>query len=100
MSSAAQQEEGIGRPECWCCGGTFEEAELTRLGQHPEVGVCADCARWLLRRSRSGAGHGPPSVSARLARTVDSVRGFVMEHHWHEKPVVGPLLRRLDRHLP
>lgn len=100
VSYAVEQDEAADRPECWCCGRPFDESELTRLGQHPEVGVCADCARWLHRRSRAAAGEGHPSAGARAARAVDSVRSYVIEHHWHERPVIGPLLRRLDRHLP
>ena len=39
---AAQRRD---QPFCWCCGRTFaEESAVTRLGDRPEVGVCARCA--------------------------------------------------------
>lgn len=85
---------------CWCCGRTFAETELTRLGSHPEVGVCAGCARWLNRRARAAADRGrrTPAVTAR--RGLDRARRLVMRRGMQGWPLLGPVLRRLDRHLP
>ena len=88
------------QPSCWCCGHAFEEADLTRLGEHPEVGICAACAQWLNRRARSTADQGRHSPAVVLRRGIDAVRGKVMTVGAHEWPLVGPLLTRLDRHLP
>ena len=88
------------RPSCWCCGNAFDERDLTRLGTHPEVAVCAGCATWLNRRARSAAdlGHRAPGVVVR--RAVAGVRARVMRAGVQDWPLVGSLLRRLDRHLP
>lgn len=88
------------QPPCWCCGNGFELTDLTRLGAHPEVGVCAGCARWLNRRARSTADQGLHSPAVLMRRGIDAVRGRSMTVGAHEWPLVGPLLTRLDRHLP
>lgn len=97
--SAAEQEQAQ-RPSCWCCGNTFDEADLSRLGSHPEVGVCVGCAQWLHRRARSRTETGRRTPGAVLRRAVAAVRGRVMRAGAQDWPVVGALLRRLDRHLP
>lgn len=101
MATSAVEHEQAEQPRCWCCGNLFVDSELTRLGNHPEVGVCAGCARWLHRRAGSG-------VDARLRqapgawvrRAVGVVRGRVIRSGAPDSPLLGPLLRRLDRHLP
>jgi hypothetical protein len=49
MAAMALAPTQVERPACWCCGSMFAEQDLTRLGIHPEVGVCAGCAQWLHR---------------------------------------------------
>ena len=100
MAAIAQEHGQVQIPSCWCCGNTFDEKDLTRLGSHPEVGVCAGCALWLSRRARSAADAGLRTPGARLRRTAASTRDTVRRAGLHEWPVLGPLLRRLDRHLP
>lgn len=100
MGEPAVDVSQAGRPECWCCGGSFDEGELTRLGAHPEVGLCGTCAQWVHRRARAlrdGERHGP-GPSAR--RAVGTVREHVIRSGLHEWPVVGSALRWVDRHLP
>lgn len=96
---AAVAHEQVERPSCWCCGNTFDDQHLTRLGSHPEVGVCAECARWLYRRARS-ADTGARTPGGLLRRGVAAARGRVMHAGMQYWPVIGPLLRRLDGHLP
>jgi hypothetical protein len=100
MADAAVEPEQVERPTCWCCGNTFDDHDLTRLGAHPEVGVCAGCARWLHRRARSGSEAGLRSPGALMRRWVGLARERVMRAGVQDWPVVGRLLRRLDRHLP
>lgn len=88
------------RPTCWCCGNEFDETDLTRLGTHPEVGVCSGCAHWLHRRARAATERERPGLGPRARRVIDAARGRVMRAGAHQWPLVGPLLRRLDRHLP
>jgi len=85
---------------CWCCDEVFEEQELVRLGSHPEVALCGDCARWVHRRAveRRYAGRRGPGPRARAG--IRSVRGLVMQRGWQERRVVGPVLRWVDRFLP
>ena len=62
MATPAVEHAQAEQPICWCCGKTFvEEFELTPLGEHPEVRVCAMCAHWLHRRAgpRLMLGGGP-----------------------------------------
>jgi len=100
MAAAAVEPGQVERPTCWCCGSTFAEQDLVRLGDHPEVGVCAGCAQWLHRRARSGVDAGRRTPSAVMRRRLDAARARVVRAGAQDWPVVGPLLRRLDRHLP
>lgn len=99
-AEAAVEHERVERLFCWCCGNGFDERDLTRLGTHPEVGVCTGCARWLHRRARARADAGRGAPGVRVRRGVAVVRGRVMRAGAQDWPVVGSLLRRLDRHLP
>lgn len=56
----------------------FQEAGLTRLGAHREVGVCGVCGRWLHRR-------------APLRRLVGTSRAAVMRAPIHDWPLAGPV---------
>jgi hypothetical protein len=83
--------------ECWCCGRTTAEEALVRLGNHPEVGVCASCVRFLGRRARD---YQASVVRKQLRGAAESVRGQVISRGWHERPVIGPVLLWIDRHVP
>jgi hypothetical protein len=100
MADLAADRDAQERSSCWCCGGEFEETGLTRLGSHPEVAVCARCARWLGRRARANAESGSNAPGAWTRRRLQAVREFVLDHRIQGWPVVGSVLRRLDRHLP
>lgn len=99
-AAAAVEHEQAERSTCWCCGNTFDERDLSRLGFHPEVGVCAGCAHWLHRRARSSAETGTRTPGAVMRRAMDAARGRVMRAGLQDWPVLGHLLRRLDKHLP
>ena len=98
--TAAVAHDQVDRPQCWCCGAEMDAAQLVRLGNHPEVGVCARCARWLARRARAAEDRDSLSPGARVRRVLAAVRVGVMRRGMARWPVLGPLLRRLDRHLP
>ncbi|MEO6411853.1 MAG: hypothetical protein ABIO48_04635 [Pedococcus sp.] len=101
MAAEAAVEGGqLEHPHCWCCGNTFAEHDLSRLGSHPEVGVCAGCAQWLHRRARASLDTGRRAPGALVRRAVGAIRGRVMRAGVHDWPVLGSLLRRLDGHLP
>lgn len=87
-------------PRCWCCGRDFTEAELVRLGDHPEVGVCLGCANWLRRRAQLRRDEQQPSTMGRVRKAIHRIREYVISKGWHERGRLGALLRWLDRHLP
>jgi hypothetical protein len=100
MAAEAIADGQLDRPACWCCGNTFEEHDLSRLGSHPEVGVCAGCAQWLYRRARLRAETGARTPGALVRRGIAAARGRVMRAGSQDWPVLGALLRQLDRRLP
>jgi hypothetical protein len=83
--------------ECWCCGRTTVEEALVRLENHPEVGVCANCVRFLGRRARD---YQASVVRKQLRGAAESIRGQVISRGWHERPVIGPVLLWINRHVP
>ena len=98
--TAAEETFQPTAPVCWCCGGEFDERDLVRLGTHPEVGVCLGCARYLQRRAAEREDELRRGLAARLRARVRGARESVIRHGWHRLPVVGTVLRRIDRHLP
>jgi hypothetical protein len=36
----------------------------------------------------------------RLRSAAESIRGEVMTRGWHERPVIGPALKWINRYLP
>lgn len=86
---------------CWCCANEFNPAELVRLGSHPEVGVCANCARWLWRRAQQSQDEAEPGgVAAAVRRLVFRTRSRVISAGLHNWPLIGRGLRWIDRKLP
>ncbi len=95
--SASVHPEDPDPSRCWCCGHTYPEGELTRLGDHPEVGICTDCALFLRRRARAAhAGQ----ITRHLHATANRIREVVMSQHLNERPAIGPALRWLNRRVP
>jgi hypothetical protein len=86
--------------ECWCCGNGYPPSALLHLGTHPEVTVCIGCGDYLAQRARERRDELRPSLAGRGRDVLRSARRVVMDHGWHELPVVGPVLRRLGRYLP
>ncbi|MGH3621801.1 MAG: hypothetical protein ACRDQ5_08425 [Sciscionella sp.] len=98
--SAQPERETSGAAECWCCGDRFAGDELVHLGGHPEVALCLRCARWVHRRAveRDDARHRTTGTPLRAA--IRAARAQVIARGWHERAILGALLRRIDRHLP
>ena len=97
---SAETETAVGETgeiRCWCCGRDTAEEALVHLGNHPEVGVCVSCLRFLGRRARD---YQASVMRKRLRGAAESVRGKVMSRGWHEHPVTGPALRWINRHVP
>ncbi|TPG17281.1 hypothetical protein [Pedococcus bigeumensis] len=100
MATEAIADDQLERPACWCCGEAFDEHDLSRLGSHPEVGVCAGCAQWLYRRARASAEAGTRTPGSSVRRGIAAARPRVIRAGLQDWPVLGALLRRLDKHLP
>jgi len=98
MSAEAQTQAGeAGQSACWCCGQIRSEDALVHLGSHPEVGICINCVRYLGRRARD---HQATMMRHWLRGVAESIRGDGIARGWHQRPVIGPALKWLDRHLP
>jgi hypothetical protein len=98
--SVAPETVQASTPTCWCCGAEFDEHDLVRLGSHPEVGVCFGCARYLQRRAAAQEDERGRSWQGRARDVVGAARDWVLARDWHNRRMVGRILRRIDRHLP
>lgn len=96
----ADQDDSGRQLVCWCCGQQQRPTEVVHLGDHPEVGVCLGCAHFLHQRARAREDDLRPSPAARARDGLRAVRGLVIAHRWHEKPLIGPVLRWLGSRLP
>lgn len=85
---------------CWCCGGEYAEERLVRLGAHPEVAVCLDCARYLKRRAVARDDEHRRSPQAVARGGIAHARRWVIERGWHRRGRLGAFLRWLNRFLP
>ncbi|KRB73099.1 hypothetical protein ASE01_20205 [Nocardioides sp. Root190] len=99
MSTTNSRDAGHGLA-CWCCGATFDESTLVRLGAHPEVGLCFDCARWTHRRAVEQADAGRAGIGVHGRQALRVVRAQVIRLGIHDWPLIGRLLRQLDQRLP
>lgn len=98
MSAGTRTAVGeAGQSRCWCCGRNSPEDVLVHLGNHPEVGICVNCVHFLRRRARDQQAN---MMRRRLRSAAESIRRDVMARGWHQHPVMGPVLRWLNRHLP
>lgn len=99
MTSEADKQ-GSADPQCWCCGSQYPETDLVRLGQHPEVGICLECAHWLRRRATARHDEQHHTLAGQLRGVLQATRDYVINRGWHQYGHVGALLRRINRHLP
>jgi hypothetical protein len=94
------QDDAGAQFACWCCGQNQPPESVVHLGNHPEVGVCLDCAHFLHQRARAREDELRPSPAARARDGLRALRSLVIARRWHEKPLIGPVLRRLGTRLP
>lgn len=73
-AQAATATDTADRIDCWCCGKTYPEPELVRLGRHPEVAVCLPCTHYLHRQARGREAAARPSISDTLRAIARAVR--------------------------
>jgi hypothetical protein len=99
-AAAGAGGESTGPMQCWCCGQRRAEADVVRLGGHPEVAVCLPCAHFLHQQARGREDAARPSPAARVRDGLRAGRRLVMRHGWQHKPLIGPVLRWLGPRLP
>ena len=98
MTVAAETARRSVFAACWCCGGSFPEDQVVRLGDHPEVAVCFACAGYLNRRARES--QPASSANRRLRALAQGTRRMVTNRGWHRAPVIGRALRWVDHRSP
>jgi len=100
QAQAVVDESGGGGVRCWCCGQLRSADGVVHLGDHPEVAVCLGCAHFLHQRARAVEDAQHPSAASRARDGLRQARNLVIARRWHEKPVIGPVLRWLGARLP
>ena len=100
MQPQAAVDESGGGVRCWCCGQLRQADAVVHLGSHPEVAVCLDCSHFLHQRARAVEDAQRPSAASRARDGLRAARSLVIARRWHEKPVIGPVLRWLGARLP
>ncbi|MGZ4606682.1 MAG: hypothetical protein ACXVXV_11155 [Blastococcus sp.] len=101
MTATHTADDGAGHlVPCWCCGRRCPAADVVHLGNRPEVAVCLRCAHFLHQQARGREDARRTSPAARARDGLRAARRLVIAQRWHEKPVIGPLLRWLGPRLP
>jgi hypothetical protein len=100
MEAQAAVDQSDDRVRCWCCGQRRSPEDVVHLGDHPEVAVCLDCAHVLHQRARAVEDVQRPSPAARARDGLRAARNLVIARRWHEKPLIGGVLRWLGARLP
>jgi hypothetical protein len=59
--------------------------------------MCINCVRFLGRRARD---YQASAMRSQLRGTAERIRAEVTSRRWHERPVIGPALRWINRHVP
>lgn len=85
---------------CWCCDSEYDELNLVRLRARPDVGICLGCARDLQVRAAERHDQLNPSWAGRLRSGIRQTREAVISRGWHDRPLIGRILRAIDRFLP
>lgn len=96
----AHADSALSIDTCWCCGQVKGDSHLARLDSRPEVGVCADCARYLHRHAQAIHDQNRRSLAGTVRAVGERVRETVLRHGLQHRPVIGPILLWLDRHTP
>jgi hypothetical protein len=99
-AAPASQADAAEPMECWCCGAGYPEADLIRLGNHPEAAVCLACAHYLHQQARGREDARRPSPATRVRDQLRAARELVIRRGWHRTPLIGRPLRWLGRRLP
>jgi hypothetical protein len=98
VSAETQTEKGqADESRCWCCGQPRSKDTLVHLAHHPEVSICISCVHFLSRRARDQQA---TATRQTLRGAAETIRRQVIARGWPQRPVIGPALQWLNRHLP
>ena len=100
MTTAPDTDENTAAAACWCCGNPYPSTALITLDAHPETVVCRQCATYLGRRAKAANDALNPTLPGHLRSVISAGRNQVIRLQLHERPILGKLLRTIDRHLP
>lgn len=100
MTTVPDADDITATAHCWCCGNPYPSADLIHLGAHPETVACLQCSTYLGRRAKAAYDTLNPTLGGHLRGVVSVGRDQVIRLRLHERPILGRILRRIDRHLP
>jgi len=101
MTTARTVSEDSAVPsQCWCCGAVGDPTRMVHLGRHPEVSVCAACARWAAKQAWELDDQSKTGPLVRVRDRCRSVRQTVIRKGWHHNRVIGAPLRWIGKHTP
>ena len=86
--------------QCWCCGSIEAPDRIVRLGEHPEVHLCLQCAHFVHQQAwelEDVGKHGPAAFARDQFRNL---RAEVIRRGWHKNKLIGGKLRWLGKYLP
>ena len=86
--------------ECWCCGSEDVPDRMVHLGNHPEVALCPRCCRFAAKQAWEIEDASRQDILASARQRFRHLRRTVVDHGWHQHPMIGKPLRWLGRHLP
>lgn len=96
-----RREDGHAEPSrCWCWGSRIDAGRVVRLGDHPEVGICPRCARWIGKSGREIEDRDPHGGAVLLRDQMRRLRCTAVAKGWQHRPLVGKGLRWLGRWMP
>jgi hypothetical protein len=86
--------------QCWCCGKIEDPTRLVHLGNHPEVTLCLGCAHFVSKRASEIEDQNKTGAAVRGRDLLRRARAGVIQHGWHQHPILGRPLRWIGKHTP
>lgn len=92
--------QGSSSAACWCCGSVSDPDRMVHLGNHPEVALCLQCARWASKQASAIEDHARTGPMVTVRRQMRAARDLVVRSGWHNSRILGPALRWIGRRWP
>jgi hypothetical protein len=77
-----------------------EPDRMVRLGNHPEVLLCIQCAHFVHQRAWEIEDDGKRGPGSFARDQLRNLRADVVRRGWHHNRLIGAQLRRLGKYLP